>query len=327
MKQFRKCRLAIGAVALVFGGALLLTPSAASAQAYPNRNVTIVVPFGPGSITDALARVLADKLSVMWKQTVIVENKPGLPGTTAAAKSAPDGYTLMLTSNGHTIARVINKDVPFDPVKDFAGVTVIASVPLVAIVPVDFPAKTLKEFIALVAASPGKYNFSTAGVASTSFLSAEIFQQQAKIKMLHVPYKGVPDMVTAVIRGDTQLNFAPIPNAKELSSAGRVRAIAINSDKRAPQLPDVPTVAEAALPDYKYESWFGLMAPAGTPREILVKISQDVATVLEMPDVREKLTAFGSFPAPNTPEQFDAIIKSDTERYAKILKDAGIGTN
>ena len=168
----------------------------------PPAHVTIVVPFGAGSITDSLARVLADKLGAMWKQTIVVENKPGLPGTTSVARSAPDGYTLMLTSNGHTIARVVNKDVPFDPVKDFAGVTVIASVPLVAIVPVDFPAKTLKEFIALVAASPGKYNFSTAGVASTSFLSAEIFRQQAKLDILHVPYKGVPDMVTAVIRGD-----------------------------------------------------------------------------------------------------------------------------
>ena len=325
MKQFRKSWLA-GAFVLACTGALLQSPEAA-AQAYPNRNVTIVVPFGPGSITDGLARVLADKLGVMWKQTIVVENKPGLPGTTSVAKSAPDGYTLMLTSNGHTIARVINKDVPFDPVKDFAGISVIASVPLVAIVPVDFPAKTLQEFIALATASPGKYNFSTAGVASTSFLSAEIFRQQAKLNIQHIPYKGVPDMVTAVIRGDAQLNFAPIPNARELSSAGKVRAIAINSDKRSPQLPDVPTVAEAAVPGYKYESWFGLMAPAGTPRAILVKISQDVAKALEMPDVRDRLTGFGSIPAPSTPEQFDAIIKSDTERYAKILKDAGVATN
>jgi tripartite-type tricarboxylate transporter receptor subunit TctC len=323
MKQLRKFEFAVGALALACAAAL--APSPATAQAYPARNVTIVVPFGAGSITDALARVLADKLGAMWKQTIIVENKPGLPGTTSVAKAAPDGYTLMLTSNGHTIARVINKDVPFDPVKDFAGVSVIASVPLVAIVPTELPAKTLKEWIALAQASPGKLNFSSAGVASTSFLSTEIMRQQAKINIVHVPYKGVPDMVTAVVRGDVQLNFAPIPNAKELSSAGKVRAIAINSDKRAAQLPDVPTVAEAAVPGYKYESWFGLMAPAGTPKAILAKISQDVAKVLAMPDVRDKLTTFGSIPAPNTPEQFDAIIKTDTERYAAILKAAGIG--
>jgi tripartite-type tricarboxylate transporter receptor subunit TctC len=325
MKQIRKYEVAIGVVALVCSGAL--APSRVAAQSYPARTVSIVVPFGAGSITDGLARVLAEKLGTTWKQTVIVENKPGLPGTAFVAKSAPDGHTLMVTSNGHTIAAVINKNIAFDPVKDFAGVTVIASVPLVAIVPADLPAKTLKEFIALANASPGKLNFSSAGIASTSFLSAEIFRQQARINIVHVPYKGVPDAMTAVMRGDVQMYFAPIPNARELSAAGKVRAIAINSDKRAPQLPDVPTIAEAAVPEYKYESWFGLMAPAGTPRGILTKVSQDVATVLELADVREKLTGYGSIPAPTTPEQFDAIIKSDTERYGKVLRDAGVAAN
>jgi tripartite-type tricarboxylate transporter receptor subunit TctC len=263
----------------------------------------------------------------MWKQSVVVENRPGLPGTTAVAKSAPDGYTLMLTSNGHTIAGAINKGIQFDPVKDFAGVTVIASVPLVAIVPADFPAKTLKEFVQLAKDSPGKLNFSSAGVASTSFLSAEIFRQGAGINIVHVPYKGVPDATNAVIRGDVQMYFAPIPNAKELAEAGKVRAIAINSAKRAPQLPDVPTIAEAMLPDYKYESWFGLLAPAGTPPAIVAQVSRDVGQVLKTPDMIEKLTTFGSIPAPNTPEQFDAIIKSDTERYGKVLKDAGVAVN
>ena len=326
MKAFRKFCLAFGAVALGCSALLSQTPEAV-AQSYPNRTVTIVVPFGAGSITDSLARVLADKLGAMWKQSVVVENRPGLPGTTAVAKSAPDGYTLMLTSNGHTIAGVINKGIQFDPVKDFAGVTVIASVPLVAIVPADFPAKTLKEFVALANESPGKLNFSSAGVASTSFLSAEIFRQGTKINIVHVPYKGVPDATNAVIRGDVQMYFAPIPNAKELSEAGKVRAIAINSDKRAPQLPDVPTIAEAALPGYKYESWFGMLAPAGTPPAILTQVSQDIAQVLKMPDMIEKLTTFGSIPAPNSPAQFDAIIKSDTERYGKVLRDAGVAVN
>lgn len=327
MTQMSNFRFAGLAAALMCTGALLQTSTEASAQAYPNKSVSIVVPFGAGSITDSLARVLADKLGNMWKQSVVVENRPGLPGTTAVAKSAADGYTLMLTSNGHTIAGVINKGLQFDPVKDFAGVTVIASVPLVAIVPNDLPAKNLKEFIALANASPGKLNFSSAGVASTSFLSAEIFRQGAKINIQHVPYKGVPDATTAVIRGDVQMYFAPIPNARELSTAGKVRAIAINSDKRSPQLADIPTIAEAGVPGYKYESWFGLLAPAGTPRAVLTKVSQDVAQILKMPDMVEKLTTFGSIPAPNTPEQFDAIIKSDAERYGKVLKDAGVGTN
>jgi tripartite-type tricarboxylate transporter receptor subunit TctC len=326
MNRLQKFCIAIGAAALACSG-LLFQTSAAMAQSWPARTVTIVVPFGAGSITDAMARVLADKLGTMWKQSVVVENRPGLPGTTAVAKSAPDGYTLMLTSNGHTIAGFIAKGVQFDPVKDFAGVTVVASVPLVAIVPADFPAKTLKDFVALAKDSPGKLNFSSAGVASTSFLSAEIFRQGAGINIVHVPYKGVPDATNAVIRGDVQMYFAPIPNAKELSEGGKVRAIAINSDKRAPQLPNVPTIAEAAVPGYKYESWFGVLAPAGTPRDILTKVSQDIATVLKTPDMIEKLTTFGSIPAPNSPAEFDAIIKSDTERYGKVLKDAGVAVN
>jgi tripartite-type tricarboxylate transporter receptor subunit TctC len=295
----------------------------ASAQAYPNQVVRIVVPFSAGSITDGLARILADKLGDLWKQQVIVENRPGLPGTTAVAKSAPDGYTLMLTSNGHTIASAINKSIQYDPVKDFAGVSRVAAVPLVAIVPPDFPGKTLKDFIAAANEKPGQLNFSSAGIASTSYLSAEILKQDAKINIQHVPYKGAPEATTAVIRNDVQMYMAPIPATQELSATGKVKAIAINSAKRVPQLPDVPTVAET-LPNYKYESWFGVLAPAGTPQPILTKVSEDIAKVLEMPDVREKLLAQGSIPAPTTPSEFDAINKADTERYGKILKDAGI---
>jgi tripartite-type tricarboxylate transporter receptor subunit TctC len=295
----------------------------ASAQNYPNQRVTIVVPFSAGSITDGLARILADKLADIWKQQVIVENRAGIPGTTGVAKSASDGYTLMLTSNGHTIAGAINKSLQFDPVKDFAGVSRVAAVPLVAIIPADFPGNSLKDFISRAKEKPGALNFSSAGVASTSFLSAEILRQDAKIEMQHVPYKGAPEAITAVIRGDAQLYMAPIPSTKDLSASGKVKAIGINSAQRVPQLPDVPTIAET-LPDYKYESWFGVLAPAGTPPAILKKVSEDIAKVLEMPDVREKLIAQGSIPSANTPSEFDAIIKSDTERYGKILKDAGI---
>jgi tripartite-type tricarboxylate transporter receptor subunit TctC len=295
----------------------------ASAQAYPNQVVRIVVPFSAGSITDGLARILADKLGDLWKQQVIVENRPGLPGTTAVAKSAPDGYTLMLTSNGHTIASAINKSIQYDPVKDFAGVSRVAAVPLVAIVPPDFPGKTLKDFIAAANEKPGQLNFSSAGIASTSYLSAEILKQDAKINIQHVPYKGAPEATTAVIRNDVQMYMAPIPATQELTATGKVKALAINSAKRVPQLPDVPTVAET-LPNYKYESWFGVLAPAGTPQPILTKVSEDIAKVLEMPDVREKLLAQGSIPSPTTPSEFDAINKADTERYGKILKDAGI---
>ncbi len=319
MTALRATLLALSTVAAAaLGGSL-----DASAQAYPNQVVRIIVPFSAGSITDGLARILADKLGDLWKQQVIVENRPGLPGTTAVAKSAPDGYTLMLTSNGHTIASAINKSLQYDPVKDFAGVSRVAAVPLVAIVPPDFPGKTLADFIALANEKPGQLNFSSAGVASTSYLSAEIIKQEGKINIVHVPYKGAPEATTAVIRNDVQMYMAPIPSTQELTATGKVKALAINSAKRVPQLPDVPTVAET-LPNYKYESWFGVLAPAGTPQAILTKVSEDIAKVLEMPDVKEKLLAQGSIPAPTTPAEFDAINKSDTERYGKILKDAGI---
>ena len=314
--------LMLGAAALVAACGM-----AAAQGDYPNQMVRIVVPFSAGSITDGLARILADKLATEWKQQVIVENRAGLPGTTGVAKSPPDGYTLMLTSNGHTIAGVINKNLQFDPVKDFAGVSQVAAVPMVMIVPPDFPAKSLKEFLQMAKEKPGTLNFSSAGVASTSFLSAEILRQNAGVKMVHVPYKGAPEAVTAVVRGDAQMYFAPIPAAQELGASGKVKVLAINSARRVPQLPDTPTVAESGLPDYKYDSWFGVMAPAGTPKPILDKVSKDIALVLAMPDVKEKLNVQGSIPAPNTPEQFDAIIKSDTERYGKILRDAGVGTN
>jgi tripartite-type tricarboxylate transporter receptor subunit TctC len=320
MKSLRS--LVLGAAAVIAACQMV-----AAQGDYPNQMVRIVVPFSAGSITDGLARILADKLAIVWKQQVIVENRAGLPGTTGVAKSPPDGYTLMLTSNGHTIAGVINKNLQFDPVKDFAGVSQVAAVPMVMIVPPDFPAKSLKEFLQLAKDKPGTLNFSSAGVASTSFLSAEILRQNAGVNMVHVPYKGAPEAVTAVVRGDAQMYFAPIPAAQELGATGKVKVLAINSAKRVPQLPDTPTVAESGLSDYKYDSWFGVMAPAGTPKPILDKVAKDIALVLAMPDVKEKLDVQGSIPAPNTPEQFDAIIKSDTERYGKIMRDAGVGTN
>ncbi len=313
----------IGALGLGVA-AVLAACSGASAQNYPTQTVRIVVPFSAGSITDGLARILADKLSTMWKQQVIVENRPGLPGTAGVASAAKDGYTLMLTSNGHTIARAISKAVPFDPVKDFAGVSIVASAPVVAIVPPDSPAKTLKDFIALAQKMPGKLNFSSAGVATTTFLAAEVLRQEAKLDMVHVPYKGAPEAVTAVVRGDANFYFAPVPSAQSLGAAGKVRVLAVNSAKRAPQLPDVPTVAEAALPNYKYEAWFGVMAPAGTPTAILDKVSKDIAAVLKMQDVIDQMLKVGNIPMPTTPAEFDAIIKNDTERFTKVMAAAGI---
>src|ERR1700757_4709317 len=285
----RKVMTTMRVISLILAGiGTSILGTSVSAETYPNQVVRIVVPFSAGSITDGLARILAERLADVWKQQVIVENRPGLPGTTGVAKSAPDGYTLILTSNGHTIAGAINKSIQFDPVKDFAGVSRVAAVPLVAIVPPDLPAKTLNDFITLAKERPGQLNFSSAGIASTSYLSAEIFKQEAKIDIQHIPYKGAPEATTAVVRNDAQMYMASIPATIELSSARKVKAIGINSDKRVAQLPTVPTISET-LPEYKYESWFGVLAPAGTPSPLRTKISQDIAKVLAMPDVKEKL--------------------------------------
>jgi tripartite-type tricarboxylate transporter receptor subunit TctC len=311
--------------------ALLAASSPASAQSnpaqYPNQTVRIVVPVSPGSIADGFARMIAEKLGEFWKQPVVVENRPGLPGLTSVAKSPADGYTLLLNSNGHTIAGALNKNLQFDPVRDFAGVTQIASVPLVMIVPPNLPAKTVKDFIDLAKQKPGQLNFASAGVSTTSYLSAEIFKQNANVNIVHVPYRGAPEAVTAIARGDAQMYFAPIPSAQELGAADKVAVVAINSAARAPQLPNIPTVAESGLPGYKYESWFGMLAPAGTPQPILDKISRDITMVINIADVRARMEQQGALPVTNTPNQFDAIIRNDTERNVRILREAGVAAN
>jgi tripartite-type tricarboxylate transporter receptor subunit TctC len=191
----------------------------------------------------------------------------------------------------------------------------------------DQPVKTLAEFLALARANPGKLNFSSAGVTSTTFLAAEVMRQAANIQMVHVPFKGVPEALTAVIRGDVALYFAPVPDTIELTEAGKVRPIATNSAKRLVQLPDIPTIAESGLPDYKYEAWFGMMAPAQTPKDIVAKINKDVTAFLTTPEVVAKLLKQGSVAAPTTPAEFDAIIKADAETFTKVLAAAGVKAN
>ncbi len=250
---------------------LLATASGALAQTagdYPNQTVKIVNPFTAGSVSDILARVLADKLGALWKQTVVVENKPGIAGTISVANSAPDGYTLMSTSNGHTIIGVLNKDLPIDPVKDFAGVSEIASVPLVLIVAPTVTATNLKELVALAKEKPGTLNFTSAGLASSNFIAGEVFKQTAKIDIVHVPFRGTPEQFTSLMRGDSQMSVAFLGPSVPFIKDGRLKALAVTTPQRYPALPEVPTMAEAGMPDYKYDSWFAIMAPAKTPAPI-----------------------------------------------------------
>ena len=297
----------------------------AAAQQYPAQIVRIVVPFGAGSNTDAQARILADRLSTMWKQQVIVENRPGIAGTASVAKSAPDGYTLMLTSSGHPVANVISPAAPFDPVKDFVGVTQVSAVPASLVVPPDLPANNLKELIALFHKNPGKMNFASAGTASTSYLAGEIFKQVAKVNILHIPYKGTPDAMNSIMRGDTQLYFASPTYSPGLIEAKKIKVLAVSGEKRVPRFPNVPTAQEAGLPGYVYNSWFGVMAPAGTPDAILNKVSTDIASVLHMPDVAAAIDKQGLVTVTQSPAEFTRLIAAEAARYGKILREAGVG--
>ena len=318
----RMTKLWFAAAAVLAASFTVVAPG--SAQTWPTQRVTIVVPFGAGSVTDILARILADDMGKRWGQQVIVENRPGLAGTAGVAKSTPDGYTLMVTSNGHTVSGMVTKDAPFDPVKDFAGITRLGSAPLYLIVNPDLPAKTLKEVIDLAKAQPGKLNFSSPGLASTTFIAGALFRKTAGINLVHVPFRSAPDAVTAVMRGDVQMYFAPVNLAKEQSEAGKVRAIAAATANRIPELPNVPTFTEAGL-RFVYDSWFGLLAPAGVPRPVLDKISKDWADALKTPEMKAKIAAQFLIPVTDTPAAFDKIIKDETANLTVVFKEANIG--
>ncbi len=291
---------------------------------YPNQRVTIVVPFGAGSVTDIMARIIADDLGKRWNQQVIVENRPGLAGTVAVAKAPPDGYTLMLTSNGHTVAGLVNKNLPVDPVKDFAGITRVSSAPLIIITHPDVPAKNLKDLIALAKAKPGTLNFSSPGLASTTFIAGALFRKAAGINILHVPFKSAPDAVTAVVRGDAHMYFAPVNLSKEMAEGGKVIALAAATEHRLAEMPGVPTCTEAGLP-FVYDSWFGSMTQAAVPRPIVQKINKDVTELLQSPEIVAKLKAQFVIPVSDTPEQFDEIIRRESAHLADVFREAGVG--
>jgi len=289
------------------------------AASYPNRIVTLVVPFSAGSQTDILARSVAEKLAERWKQNVVVENRPGIAGTAGVAKSPADGYTLMLTSNGHTVIKAVNPNVTFDPVKDFTAITQVASTPSILVVPPDSPNKTLKDLIAAAKAKPGALNYSSAGLGSSTGIAAELFKQITKTDIVVVPHRGLPESQTAVIRGDVAMAFTFFNVGGDLIQGGKLRAVAVTGSKRMSQLPDVPTFAEAGLPEFNYDSWFGIMAPAGTPKAIVDKVSKDVAAALQAPDMKARFDPQGAELISSTPEKFGEVIRSNTEHYSALF--------
>lgn len=298
-------------------------PGAAGAQdatKYPEQSVRMVVPFSAGSMADLLARVISEKLQQRWKKDVIVENRPGLAGTSSVAKGAADGYTLMLTSNGHTVISHLNKNLAFDPVNDFVGVTQVAITPLIMVVPPDSPTKSVKDLIDAAKAKPGAFNYSSAGLGSTTGIAGALFKQTTGTDFVHVPFKGLPETHTAIIRGDVAFGFSFFAAAGDLVQSGKVRALAVTAPTRLNVLPDVPTFREAGVPEFEYDSWFGIVAPAGVPNAIVAKVSQDVAHVLQMPEVKARFEPQGAMLGSTSPAQLDQILKSDAQRYSTLFK-------
>ena len=312
-------RLIWALLALNASAAFAQAPAAGQANSYPSQLVRIVVPFSAGSQTDILARAFADKLAERWKRDVIVENRPGLAGTASVAKAPADGYTLILVSNGHALINALNASPNFDPIKDFTGVARLAIIPGIMVVPPENGPKSLKDLIAAAKAKPGGLNYASAGIGSASSIGAELLKAAADIDLLHVPYRGLPEAHTSVMRGDAVLFMTFFSAGGELIQAGKLRPIAVTTAKRLAVLPDVPTVQEAGVANYAYEPWFGLLAPAGTPKPVLDKVSEAVAAVAAMPEVKAYFTKLGVDLATSTPEAFDQIVKSDTDKFTKMF--------
>jgi tripartite-type tricarboxylate transporter receptor subunit TctC len=295
------------------------TGGASAEAAFPNQMVRIVVPVSGGSMADVLAREVADKLGKLWRQTVIVENRPGIAGTSAAAKSPADGYTLLLTSNGHVIVNKISGNLSFDAIKDFAGVTEIATLPLLAVVSRDLSVQSMVDFLALVRSKPEAMSYASAGLGTTSNIAGELFATTQGLKMVHVPYRGAPEAYTSVVRGDTQLFLTPPGVGEDMILSGRVRALAVSSPARLPKFPDVPTFAEAGIPGASYTAWFGLLAPAGVPQAVLDKVSRDIGEVMKYPEVVTRFRQQGVTPATTSPSRMTEILRADEARFGKLF--------
>ena len=314
---------------VVAAACLFAAVAPAHSQAWPTKPVRIVVPFPAAGTTDIVARSLGAELQKMWGQSVVIDNRPGAGGNIGAdavAKSAPDGYTLLMGTVGtHAINQALfaqnGQKMPFDPVKDFVPVTLCASVPNVMVINPKLPVNSVAEFIQYSKANPGKINMASSGNGTSIHLTGELFKTVTGTYMVHLPYRGSAPALTDLIAGNVNVMFDNLPSALPHIKSGRIKALAVTSAKPSSALPGVPTVQEAAqLKDFDASSWFGLFAPAGTPRAIVDKIQSDVAKALSVPEVRERFVSQGAEPGGNTPDQFAAFIKVETEKWARVVK-------
>jgi len=312
---------------LAVGLALAIPVLSQAPATYPNRPVKLVIPFPPGGPLDIVGRTIAQKLTEAWGQSVVVDNRPGAGGNIGAdivAKSAPDGYTILMGAlSTHAVNPSLYAKMPYDAIADFAPITLVAVTPNVLVVNATLPVDSAKEFVAYAKANSGKLAFGSGSNGSAGHLAGELFKVDIGAEIVHVPYKGGAPATQALLAGDTQFMFDNLANAMPQVKAGKLKALAVTTAQRSKLAPDLPTMAEAGLPGFDISTWFGLFAPAGTPKEIIAKWNAEVAKILNSPEMREKLVAQGAEPAPTTPEQFAAFVKSEIPKYAKIVKASG----
>lgn len=316
---------------MTMAAVLLFAAGAVAAQdKFPIRPIRMLVPFSPGSQTDILARWVAEKMSEHWGQQVVVDNRPSAGGTIASEYvlgANPDGHTLMMVSTGHAGNATLYSKLSYDTIKDFSGISQVASVPNLLVVAPALGAKSVKELIAFAKSKPGQFNFSSAGIGSGTQINGEMFKLAAGIDATHVAYKGAPEALNNVIAGSVQFNFSPVLVAAGQVRAGRVLALAVSTAARSPMFPDVPTVAEAGLPGFDYDQWYGLLASAKTPRPVINLVNKEVVRILNLPDMKERMLSQGATPKPTTPEQFDAFIRSEVKKFAAVIIAAGARIN
>lgn len=312
----------------IAGGALAIATAHAqpSPQKYPVRPIRIVVPQSAGASTDLIARLVGQKLAEKLGQPVVVDNRPGagsITGTDLVAKATPDGYTLLVVASSVTINPSVHKNLPFDPVRDLAPVTLLSSYPNLLTAHPALPVKTVPDLIAYAKARPGQINYGSSGTATGTHLSAELFKHMTGVEMVHIPYKGGGPAVIALLGGQVQLNFASIQSVLPHIKAGKLRGIAVTTAKRSPAAPDLPAIAES-VPGYDHGPWNGMFAPAGTPKAVIARLNAEVVRAVHTPEMKSVLLGEGADPIGNTPDEFAAMVKSEIAKWAQVIKAAGI---
>ncbi len=313
-------------IAVWWGLAAVLTAPLAGAQSYPSKSIRMVAPFSAGGPVDITARILAQKLGEAWGQQIVVDNRAGASGMIGAeqvAKSAPDGYTLLVNSSIHVIVPSLFPKMPYDPIRDFVPVTVASSSPLLLVITPSLPVGNVKEFIALAKSRPGELSFGSSGSGSSTHLTAELLKSVTGTRMTHVPYKGQSQALTDVISGQIPFMFNSVNAVLELIKSGRLRALAITADKRSPQLPDVPTFAESGYRELVTGSWYAVWAPAKTPDAVVAKLNAELVRIINLPDVRSRIIELGGEPVANSSAEFDAFQKVEMARWAAVVRESG----